>query len=61
MILNVAIGGDYLENPKPTTKWDYPDAEMWVDYVRVYPLEVSTSQFKQETYLLTFSALKLTC
>ena len=40
LILNVAVGGDYLEDPKPTTQWDYPGAEMWVDYVKVYPLEV---------------------
>uniref|UniRef100_H2Z6L9 GH16 domain-containing protein n=1 Tax=Ciona savignyi TaxID=51511 RepID=H2Z6L9_CIOSA len=39
MILNTAVGGDYLDNPKPNTVWNYPDAEMWVDYVRVYPLE----------------------
>merc|ERR1712135_30606 len=45
MILNVAIGGDYLNGPDPDTKWNYPDAEMWVDYVRVYPLEdISTYQ-----------------
>ena len=41
LILNTAIGGDYLENPKPDTQWNYPDAEMHVDYVKVYPLEVS--------------------
>ena len=40
MILNVAVGGDYLDNPKPDTKWNYPAAEMWVDYVRVKPLDV---------------------
>uniref|UniRef100_F7B0D1 GH16 domain-containing protein n=1 Tax=Ciona intestinalis TaxID=7719 RepID=F7B0D1_CIOIN len=39
MILNVAVGGDYLDNPKPSTVWNYPDAEMWVDYVRVYSVE----------------------
>nr|XP_002125105.2 uncharacterized protein LOC100181198 isoform X2 [Ciona intestinalis] len=44
MILNVAVGGDYLDNPKPSTVWNYPDAEMWVDYVRVYPLEDIASQ-----------------
>jgi len=45
MILNVAVGGDYLDNPKPDTKWDYPAAEMWVDYVRVTPLEeIATSK-----------------
>lgn len=43
VILNVAIGGDYLDNPKPETVWEYPDAEMWVDYVRVTPLEEITS------------------
>lgn len=45
MILNVAIGGDYLDDPDSSTKWNYPDAEMYVDYVRVYPLEdISTYQ-----------------
>ena len=40
LILNVAVRGDYLDNPKPETKWEYPDAELWVDYVRVKPLPV---------------------
>ncbi|CAK8673064.1 unnamed protein product [Clavelina lepadiformis] len=45
MILNVAVGGDYLDNPKPSTTWNYPDAEMLVDYVKVYSLEdISTYQ-----------------
>ena len=41
LVLNVAVGGDFLDNPLPSTVWNYPDAEMWVDYVKVYPLEVS--------------------
>uniref|UniRef100_F6UAD5 GH16 domain-containing protein n=1 Tax=Ciona intestinalis TaxID=7719 RepID=F6UAD5_CIOIN len=39
MILNVAVGGTYLDDPTPSTVWNYPDAEMWVDYVRVYSVE----------------------
>lgn len=38
LILNIAIGGDYVNNPSQSTNWNYPDAEMWVDYVRVYDL-----------------------
>ena len=42
LLLNVAIGGDFLDNPTENTTWDYPDAEMIVDYVKVYKLQVSS-------------------
>ncbi|XP_039256442.2 glucan endo-1,3-beta-glucosidase-like [Styela clava] len=45
IILNVAVGGHYVTDPTPTTTWNYPDAEMKVDYVRAYPLE-DISTFK---------------
>jgi len=41
LLLNVAIGGDFLDNPTEDTTWNYPDAQMMVDYVKVYQLQVS--------------------
>ena len=39
LVLNVAIGGWFLDGPDPDDVWTYPAAEMWVDSVTVWPLE----------------------
>ena len=36
IILNVAVGGDFLDGPDPWDSWNYPDAEMWFDSVKWY-------------------------
>ena len=39
LILNVAVGGHFLDGPDPWDEWFYPEAEMWVDWVKFYDLE----------------------
>jgi beta-glucanase (GH16 family) len=39
LILNVAVGGHFLEGPDPWDEWFYPEAEMWVDWVKFYDLD----------------------
>ena len=39
LILNVAVGGNFLEGPDPWDVWDYPEAEMWVDWVKWYTMD----------------------
>ena len=39
LILNVAVGGNFLEGPDENDHWNYPDAEMWVDWVKWYTLD----------------------
>ena len=36
LILNVAVGGDFLEGPDANDIFNYPEAEMWVDWVKWY-------------------------
>lgn len=43
LVLNVAVGGNFLSGPDPDTVWQYPDAQMKVDYVKVFSLPVSTT------------------
>ena len=38
LILNVAVGGHFLDGPDPWDQWFYPEAEMWVDWVKFYDL-----------------------
>ena len=38
LILNVAVGGHFLDGPDPWDQWHYPEAEMWVDWVKFYDL-----------------------
>ena len=51
LVLNVAIGGWFLDGPDPDDVWTYPEAEMWVDSVTVWPLEyiIDESQTSCET------------
>ena len=39
LVLNVAIGGWFLDGPDEDDVWSYPEAEMWVDSVTVWPLD----------------------
>ena len=39
IILNVAIGGDFLAGPDPSDVWYYPEAEFWIDSIKITPLE----------------------
>ena len=39
LILNVAVGGDFLAGPDPWDEWNYPDGEMWVDWVKFWTLD----------------------
>ena len=50
-VLNIAIGGWFLDGPDPDDVWNYPEAEMWVDSVTVWPLEyiIDESQTSCET------------
>ena len=34
--MNVAVGGDFLDGPGPNDIFNYPEAEMWVDWVKWY-------------------------
>ena len=36
LILNVAVGGDFLAGPDENDIFNYPEAEMWVDWVKWY-------------------------
>jgi beta-glucanase (GH16 family) len=38
LILNVAVGGDFLEGPDANDLFAYPYGEMWVDWVKWYTL-----------------------
>lgn len=35
----MAVGGDFLAGPDPWDEWNYPDGEMWVDWVKFWTLE----------------------
>ena len=39
MILNVAVGGHFLDGPDPWDVWYYPEAEMWVDWVKFFDIK----------------------
>ena len=38
LILNVAVGGWFLDGPDPWDEFFYPEAEMWVDWVKFFDL-----------------------
>ena len=42
VLLNVAIGGWFLDGPDDDTVWSYPDAELWVESIKLYDLEEVT-------------------
>ena len=42
VLLNVAIGGWFLDGPDEDTVWSYPEAELWVDSIKLYDLEEVT-------------------
>ena len=44
VILNVAIGGDFIDGPDPEDTWSYPEAEMWIDSIKITPLEEIVDQ-----------------
>ena len=49
LILNVAVGGDFLAGPDPWDEFYYPQAEMWIDWVKMYKYEggeVASLQFQ---------------
>ena len=34
--MNVAVGGDFLDGPDANDIFNYPEAEMWVDWIKWY-------------------------
>ena len=39
VVLNTAIGGDFVDGPDDSDVWNYPDAEFWIDSVTITPLD----------------------
>ena len=36
LILNCAVGGSFVDDPSESTVWNYPDAELWIDSVKLF-------------------------
>ena len=39
VVLNTAIGGDFIDGPDENDVWSYPDAEFVIDSIKITPLE----------------------
>ena len=39
IILNTAVGGDFLSGPSDSDKWTYPEAEFKIKSVKITPLK----------------------
>jgi len=48
VILNVAIGGNFLDGPDEDDVWNYPEAEFWIKSVKITPLEDIVDNSKTE-------------
>ena len=48
LVLNVAVGGWFLDGPDENDVWSYPDARMEIDSVTVWPLEYIIDESKTQ-------------